>query len=223
MPQGIPRPFRAAALRQDVVQLRFFNPGADSQGDQIPGSEEKGSRGYLPGGRFTSLGFRRFRFRPGIPTKNRFSAAALAAHEGRKARARVVPIVADEARSFAAALFRQFAVYSALGPGSTSPRTTRSCSDGYREVKTASRRHTYVCVLSSWLAAATSYSSHGMPMPAVSTSTTRSSAFSARRPDLAADAFPRPAASSSAAQTWRTTLRARACSTRRFFVIRRIF
>jgi len=83
--------------------------------------------------------------------------------------ARVVPIVADEARTFGMqTLFRQFGIYSGAPGSSTSPRTTRSCSITARRGRPDLEEGiTEAGALSSWLAAATSYSSHGTPMPAV--------------------------------------------------------
>src|SRR4029453_8193188 len=79
---------------------------------------------------------------------------------------RVVPIVADEARTFGmASLFRQVGIYAPLGQlyqpedsGSvlSSPEDTRGqiLEEGITEAG----------ALSSWTAAATSYSTHGLPM-----------------------------------------------------------
>src|SRR5205807_94200 len=80
--------------------------------------------------------------------------------------ARVVPIVADEARTFGMqTLFRQFGIYSALGQ-LYEPEDHEELLY-YREAKDGQILEegiTEAGALSSWLAAATSYSSHGMPM-----------------------------------------------------------
>jgi pyruvate dehydrogenase E1 component len=80
--------------------------------------------------------------------------------------ARVVPIVADEARTFGMqTLFRQFGIYSALGQ-LYEPEDHEELLY-YREAKDGQILEegiTEAGALSSWLAAATSYSSHGTPM-----------------------------------------------------------
>jgi len=80
--------------------------------------------------------------------------------------ARVVPIVADEARTFGMqTLFRQFGIYSALGQ-LYEPEDHEELLY-YREAKDGQILEegiTEAGALSSWLAAAISYSSHGTPM-----------------------------------------------------------
>jgi pyruvate dehydrogenase E1 component len=79
---------------------------------------------------------------------------------------RVVPIVADEARTFGMqTLFRQFGIYSALGQ-LYEPEDHDELLY-YREAKDGQILEegiTEAGALSSWLAAATAYSSHGTPM-----------------------------------------------------------
>jgi pyruvate dehydrogenase E1 component len=79
---------------------------------------------------------------------------------------RVVPIVADEARTFGMqTLFRQFGIYSSLGQ-LYEPEDHDELLY-YREAKDGQILEegiTEAGALSSWLAAATSYSSHGTPM-----------------------------------------------------------
>src|SRR4029079_7250591 len=79
---------------------------------------------------------------------------------------RVVPIVADEARTFGMqTLFRQVGIYSALGQ-LYEPEDHDELLY-YREAKDGQILEEGIPeagALSSWLAAATSYSSHGMPM-----------------------------------------------------------
>jgi len=78
----------------------------------------------------------------------------------------VVPIVADEARTFGMqTLFRQVGIYSAVGQ-LYEPEDHDELLY-YREAKNGQILEegiTEAGALSSWLAAATSYSSHGMPM-----------------------------------------------------------
>src|SRR5213083_2905596 len=79
---------------------------------------------------------------------------------------RVVPIVADEARTFGMqTLFRQFGIYSALGQ-LYEPEDHEELLY-YREAKDGQILEegiTEAGALSSWLAAATAYSAHGTPM-----------------------------------------------------------
>jgi pyruvate dehydrogenase E1 component len=79
---------------------------------------------------------------------------------------RIVPIVADEARTFGMAnLFRQIGIYSPLGQ-LYEPEDVKSMLS-YREAKTGQLLEegiTEAGALSSWVAAATSYSVHGLAM-----------------------------------------------------------
>lgn len=79
---------------------------------------------------------------------------------------RIVPIVADEARTFGMAnLFRQVGIYSAVGQ-LYEPEDAGSMLY-YREARNGQLLEegiTEAGALSSWVAAATSYSAHGLPM-----------------------------------------------------------
>jgi pyruvate dehydrogenase E1 component len=79
---------------------------------------------------------------------------------------RIVPIVADEARTFGmAALFRQIAIYSSMGQ-LYEPEDAGSMLC-YREARSGQLLEegiTEAGALSSWAAAATSYSTHGLAM-----------------------------------------------------------
>ena len=79
---------------------------------------------------------------------------------------RIVPIVADEARTFGmASLFRQIGIYSPVGQ-LYEPEDAKSMLS-YREAQTGQLLEegiTEAGALSSWVAAATSYSVHGLPM-----------------------------------------------------------
>jgi pyruvate dehydrogenase E1 component len=79
---------------------------------------------------------------------------------------RIVPIVADEARTFGmAGLFRQIGIYSPVGQ-LYEPEDLKSILS-YRESKDGQLLEegiTEAGALSSWVAAATSYSVHGLPM-----------------------------------------------------------
>jgi pyruvate dehydrogenase E1 component len=79
---------------------------------------------------------------------------------------RIVPIVADEARTFGmASLFRQIGIYSPIGQ-LYEPEDSKSMLS-YRESRTGQLLEegiTEAGALSSWVAAATSYSVHGLSM-----------------------------------------------------------
>jgi pyruvate dehydrogenase E1 component len=79
---------------------------------------------------------------------------------------RIVPIVADEARTFGMAnLFRQIGIYSPVGQ-LYEPEDAKSMLS-YREAQTGQLLEEGIAeagALSSWVAAATSYSAHGLPM-----------------------------------------------------------
>ncbi len=79
---------------------------------------------------------------------------------------RVVPIVADEARTFGmAGLFRALGIYSSVGQ-QYEPEDIGSILS-YREALDGQILEEGICeagAMSSWVAAATSYSTHGLPM-----------------------------------------------------------
>jgi pyruvate dehydrogenase E1 component len=79
---------------------------------------------------------------------------------------RIVPIVADEARTFGMqALFRQVAIYSSVGQ--TYEPEDKDELLYYKEAKEGQILEegiTEAGAISSWIAAATSYSAHGVPM-----------------------------------------------------------
>jgi pyruvate dehydrogenase E1 component len=79
---------------------------------------------------------------------------------------RIVPIVADEARTFGmASLFRQIGIYSPVGQ-LYEPEDAKSMLS-YREDRSGQLLEEGINeagALSSWIAAATSYSAHGLPM-----------------------------------------------------------
>jgi pyruvate dehydrogenase E1 component len=154
---------------EDVVQLRFFNPGADSQEIKYLEARRKDLGGYLPARTVsaTSLGVPSLQ----VPPRNQSTTMVFVQllsqlMKDEKLGARVVPIVADEARTFGMqTLFRQFGIYSALGQ-LYEPEDHEELLY-YREAKDGQILEegiTEAGALSSWLAAATSYSSHGTPM-----------------------------------------------------------
>ena len=154
---------------EDVAQLRFFHPGPESQEIRYLEARRKALGGYLP---------KRSNHAP------RMAVPALAASERAQSTtmvfvqllaqllkdaelgARVVPIVADEARTFGMqTLFRQAGIYSAVGQ-LYEPEDHDELLY-YREAKDGQILEegiTEAGALSSWLAAATAYSTHGLPM-----------------------------------------------------------
>ena len=154
---------------EDVVQLRFFNPGADSQEIRYLDARRKELGGYLPVRTVSSsrLAVPPLQVAPRNQSTTMVFVQLLAQLMKDEALgARVVPIVADEARTFGMqTLFRQFGIYSALGQ-LYEPEDHEELLY-YREAKDGQILEegiTEAGALSSWLAAATSYSSHGTPM-----------------------------------------------------------
>jgi pyruvate dehydrogenase E1 component len=104
---------------EDVVQLRFFHPGADSQEIRYLEARRKELGGYLPM-RTASASTLTV---PSLQSSSRNQSTTMAfvqllaqLMKDETLGARVVPIVADEARTFGMqTLFRQFGIYSALG------------------------------------------------------------------------------------------------------------
>jgi pyruvate dehydrogenase E1 component len=154
---------------EDVAQLRFLKPAADTAEMKYLHARRHALGGYLPSRR---------------PAAPRLEVPALSATERNQSTtmafvqvlstlmkdaaigARIVPIVADEARTFGMqTLFRQFGIYSALGQ-LYEPEDSEELLF-YREAKEGQILEegiTEAGALSSWLAAATAYSSHGTPM-----------------------------------------------------------
>ena len=154
---------------EDVVQLRFFHPGADSQEIRYLEARRKELGGYLPMRTASSSTLTV----PSLQSSSRNQSTTMAfvqllaqLMKDETLGARVVPIVADEARTFGMqTLFRQFGIYSALGQ-LYEPEDHEELLY-YREAKDGQILEegiTEAGALSSWLAAATSYSSHGTPM-----------------------------------------------------------
>src|SRR4051794_13284944 len=153
----------------DVAQLRFFNPGPDSPEIKYLEARRRDLGGPLPARRAEAAT---------VPVP------ALAAGERNQSTTmvfvqllaqllkdetigpRVVPIVADEARTFGMqTLFRQAGIYSAVGQ-LYEPEDHEELLY-YREAKDGQILEegiTEAGALSSWLAAATSYSTHGLAM-----------------------------------------------------------
>jgi len=154
---------------EDVAQLRFLRPAADSAEMKYLHARRQALGGYLPA---------RVREAPKLAVphlqagpRNQSTTMAFVQllstlMKDEAIGPRIVPIVADEARTFGMqTLFRQFGIYSSLGQ-LYEPEDSEELLF-YREAKEGQILEegiTEAGALSSWLAAATSYSTHGMPM-----------------------------------------------------------
>src|SRR3989440_977899 len=153
----------------DVAQLRFLHPGEDSAEMKYLHARRQALGGYLPA---RSAQAPKLEV-PALQVAPRNQSTTMAfvqllsqlmkdARIGRH----VVPIVADEARTFGMqTLFRQFGIYSSVGQ-LYDPEDQDELLY-YREAKDGQILEegiTEAGALSSWLAAATAYSAHGTPM-----------------------------------------------------------
>jgi len=154
---------------EDVAQLRFYRPAADSPEMRYLKTRRDHLGGYLPT-RTTKADPLPV---PALESSNRTQSTTMAfvqllaqLMKDPALGSRVVPIVADEARTFGMqTLFRQFGIYSSVGQ-LYEPEDHDELLY-YREAKEGQILEegiTEAGALSSWLAAATSYSSHGTPM-----------------------------------------------------------
>jgi pyruvate dehydrogenase E1 component len=162
--------FALSLSDEDVTQLRFFHPGGDSHEVRYLEARRKALGGFLP--------VRRTAAEPVAVPPIEYSATRsqsttmvfvqLLAQllKDPQVGPRVVPIVADEARTFGMqTLFRQSGIYSAVGQ-LYEPEDHDELLY-YREAKDGQILEegiTEAGALSSWLAAATAYSAHGTPM-----------------------------------------------------------
>ncbi|MEX0732390.1 MAG: alpha-ketoglutarate dehydrogenase [Aquisalimonadaceae bacterium] len=161
----------------DVKALRFHRPAADSAEMQYLHARRRALGGYLPSRcseapalpvpELESYG--RFALEAdGKPMSTTMAWARLLAGllRDRNLGPRIVPIVADEARTFGIAnLFRQIGIYSPLGQ-LYEPEDAASML-AYREDvhgQILEEGITEAGALASWIAAATAYSNHGTPM-----------------------------------------------------------
>jgi pyruvate dehydrogenase E1 component len=160
----------------DVAQLRFYNPGPDSPEIRYLHARRAELGGFLPSRRTATPPLR-------TPPASAFEKVMegtvreqsttmifvqLLAQllKDKDVGKRVVPIVADEARTFGMqTLFRQVGIYSAVGQ-LYEPEDHEELLY-YREAKDGQILEEGISeagALSSWLAAATAYSTHGTPM-----------------------------------------------------------
>jgi pyruvate dehydrogenase E1 component len=154
---------------EDVAQLRFYNPGAASPEIKYLLERRKKLGGFLPARKMKADAIAVPALAAGArnqSTTMAFVQLLAALMKDEKLGPRVVPIVADEARTFGMqTLFRQFGIYSALGQ-LYEPEDHDELLY-YREAKDGQILEegiTEAGALSSWLAAATAYSSHATPM-----------------------------------------------------------
>src|SRR5258706_75863 len=154
---------------EDVAQLRFLHPGPESAELRSVHARRQSLGGYLP---LRSVAAQTFAV-PALTSSERSQSTTMAfvqllaqLMKDEALGKRVVPIVADEARTFGMqTLFRQFGIYSSVGQ-LYNPEDQDELLY-YREAKDGQILEegiTEAGALSSWLAAATSYSSHGTPM-----------------------------------------------------------
>lgn len=161
----------------DVHELRYFKPAEDSPEMRYLHARRSELGGYLPARRHTA---------PSLPVPPLESFSRLT--EGSNGREesttmvfvkmlsqllkdpnigkRIVPIVADEARTFGMqSLFRQVAIYSSVGQlYEPEDRDELLYYKEARDGQILEEGITEAGALSSWIAAATSYSAHGVPM-----------------------------------------------------------
>jgi pyruvate dehydrogenase E1 component len=154
---------------EDVAQLRFYHPGPESPEIKYLLGKRESLGGFLPrrNTKAKTLAV------PHLNVSERNQSTTMVFVQllsqllkDEKLGPRVVPIVADEARTFGMqTLFRQVGIYSALGQ-LYEPEDHEELLY-YREAKDGQILEegiTEAGALSSWLAAATSYSAHGEPM-----------------------------------------------------------
>ena len=154
---------------EDVAQLRFYHPGPNSPEMKYLEARLKQLGGYLPACRTTAERMDVPKLTVGERNQSTtmvFVQLLTQLLRDEKLGPRVVPIVADEARTFGMqTLFRQTGIYSAVGQ-LYEPEDHEELLY-YREAKNGQILEegiTEAGALSSWLAAATAYSAHGTPM-----------------------------------------------------------
>lgn len=169
--------FRLSMSDEDVAQLKFYKPADDSPEMQYLHARRKALGGYLPTRRTTAEPVP-------VPALDKSASFALQADgkemsttmaavrmlgnllKDKQLGPRIVPIVADEARTFGMAnLFRQVGIYSPVGQlyepeDAGSLMSYRESVDGQLLEEGINEAG----ALSSWVAAATSYSVNGVAM-----------------------------------------------------------
>ena len=162
---------------QEVEELRFFRPAETSPELKYLRERRDALSGYLPMRRSEAPrlsvpaleSYAQFALQPdGKDMSTTMAAARLLSNllRDKALGPRIVPIVADEARTFGmAALFKQVGIYSSVGQ-LYKPEDAGSLL-AYREARNGQLLEegiTEAGALSSWIAAAAAYSVHGTPM-----------------------------------------------------------
>jgi pyruvate dehydrogenase E1 component len=154
---------------EEVAQLRILHPGPDSPEMKYLHARRQALGGYMPARSAAApkLAVPALQAAPrNQSTTMAFVQLLAQLMKDPQLGRRVVPIVADEARTFGMqTLFRQFGIYSSLGQ-LYEPEDHEELLY-YREAKDGQILEegiTEAGALSSWLAAATAYSAHGTPM-----------------------------------------------------------
>jgi pyruvate dehydrogenase E1 component len=155
---------------EEVTQLRFFHPGPESHEVKYLEARRGALGGFLPVRRTTSppIAVPRIEYSSTRSQSTTMVFVQLLAQllKDPTLGPSVVPIVADEARTFGMqTLFRQAGIYSAVGQ-LYEPEDHDELLY-YREAKDGQILEegiTEAGALSSWIAAATAYSTHGLPM-----------------------------------------------------------
>ena len=162
---------------EDATHLRFHKPAADSPEMKYLHARREALGGFLPQrqGRCASLPVPAVesmrKFLEGTGGRDQSTTMVFVqvltqwlkdTHLGRH----IVPIVADEARTFGMqALFRQIAIYSSVGQlYDPEDKDELLYYKEARDGQILEEGITEAGAISSWLAAATSYSAHGVPM-----------------------------------------------------------
>jgi pyruvate dehydrogenase E1 component len=162
---------------EDVTSLRFYKPAADSAEMKYLHARRQALGGYLPArvGKSAELPAPPLsalaKFLEGTSGREQSTTMVFVQILSQLLRdaklgKHIVPIVADEARTFGMqALFRQVAIYSSVGQ-LYEPEDKDELLY-YKEAKDGQILEEGISeagALSSWIAAATSYSAHGVPM-----------------------------------------------------------
>ncbi|QVW25685.1 alpha-ketoglutarate dehydrogenase [Pseudomonas hormoni] len=169
--------FNLPLTDEQATSLSFFKPADDSAEMRYLHDRRRALGGYMPSRPTTSASL-------AVPEINSYAGFAVVA-EGKEMSTtmafvrmlsgllrdkqlgpRIVPIVADEARTFGmASLFKQIGIYSSVGQR-YEPEDIGSILS-YREALDGQILEEGISeagAISSWVAAATSYSVHGLPM-----------------------------------------------------------
>ena len=168
--------FRVPIPDDKIAETPFFKPSDESPEIQYLHERRKALGGYLPSRRrqapllqvpdlsvFESLLHKSDRE---MSTTMAFVRILTTLLRDNKIGKYVVPIVADEARTFGMdGLFRQYAIYSSVGQPYTPEDSDQLMF--YREDKTGQILEEGICeagAMSSWIAAGTAYSNHNVQM-----------------------------------------------------------